>query len=360
MSACLTMDGVFANPASRSHVYGWQAEEKVEEARGRLAELFCCDAREWVWTSGATESNNLALKGVFEARQFQGHLITSRVEHKAVIDVALWLQERGVRVTWLDPDSSGRIALAQVADALAADTCLVSLMAINNESGAINPIAEVGKLCREKGVLFHVDAAQAVGRMPLDLSSTAIDLMSLSGHKFYAPKGVGALFVRRPIQRQIKAQMLGGGHERGLRSGTLATHQIVGLGTAAALVKEHMSTEIARLAQLREQLWHGLKDLPGVRRNSPECDVSPAHLNVCFGGIDGESLVLSLRQVAVSTGSACTSASVEPSYVLTAMGLSAADADSSIRFSLGRFTSADDITRSVEHIRQTIERLHAA
>ncbi|NHN37572.1 aminotransferase class V-fold PLP-dependent enzyme [Pseudomaricurvus alcaniphilus] len=360
MTECLTMDGVFANPASRSHVYGWQAEEKVEQARGEVADLLGCDPREVVWTSGATESNNLALKGVFEAQEYSGHLITSRVEHKAVIDPARWLMQRGVEVTWLEPGADGAVDVSQVRDALRQDTRLVSLMMVNNETGAINPIAEIGKMCRQQDILLHVDAAQAIGKVELDVAALQVDLLSLSGHKFYGPKGVGALYARRAIQRQLRAQMHGGGHERGLRSGTLATHQLVGLGAAAALVTAGQAQEIPRLAAQRDCLWDGIKDLPGVRRNGSATAVSAAHLNVCFGGVDGEALVLSLRELAVSTGSACTSASIEPSYVLKAMGVSDADAHSSIRFSLGRFTSDDDVARAIAHIRDVVTQLQPA
>ncbi len=358
MAACLTMDGVFANPASRSHIYGWQAEEQVELARGRVADLLACDSREIVWTSGATESNNLALKGIFEAEQFSGHLITSVIEHKAVIDPAKWLQQKGVEVTWLEPNSDGQITLQQVQDALREDTRLVSLMQVNNEVGSVNPIAEIGALCRSRDIVFHVDAAQSVGKLALDVNDLNVDLLSLSAHKFYGPKGVGALYVRRPIQSRLSAQVHGGGHERGMRSGTLPTHQLVGLGMAAKLVGESLQSEAASIASLRDRLWQGISHLPNVRRNGGE-QVSPNHLNVCFSGVDGEALQLSLRELAVSSGSACTSASVEPSYVLQAMGLSDADAYSSLRLSLGRFTREQDVERAIEHICQVVQTLQA-
>lgn len=358
MAACLTLEGTFANPASRSHIYGWQAEEKVELARRQLADLLNADPREIVWTSGATESNNLALKGVFEALDFRGHLITSVTEHKAVLDPAKWLAARGVEVTWLTPDASGVISLAQVQQALRPDTRLVSLMHVNNETGAVNPLAAIGELCRARDVLLHVDAAQSVGKLAVDVGALQADLLSLSGHKFYGPKGVGALYVRRAVASRVRAQMLGGGHERGLRSGTLPTHQLVGLGLAAELCRLAGEAERARIGQLRDALWAGIAELPNVRRNGEPPAVSPNHLNVCFGGLDGESLLLSLRDIAVSSGSACTSASLEPSYVLKAMGLSDADAHSSVRISLGRFTTEADVERAVAHIRQVVQSLN--
>lgn len=360
MARCLTLDGVFANPASRSHLYGWQAEEKVELARGQVAELLGCDPREIVWTSGATESNNLAIKGIFEALDYRGHLITSLVEHKAVIDPVRWLEARGVEVTWLQPGPDGRISEQQVADAMRADTALVSLMYVNNETGAINPVAAIGELCREAGARFHVDGAQAVGRVDVTVEAMNVDLLSLSAHKFYGPKGIGALYVRRAIQRELQAQIHGGGHERGLRSGTLPTHQIVGMGEAARLSMASWQEEAARVAQLRDQLWQGIADLPGVARNGSAEEVSPGHLNVRFSGLDGEMLLLSLRDIALSTGSACTSASMEPSYVLKAMGVADSDALSSLRMSLGRFTTEQDVQRAIESIRRTVSQLQAA
>lgn len=360
MAACLTEDGYFANPASRSHIYGWQAEEQVENARAQVAALLAADPREIVWTSGATEANNLALKGVFEAADFKGHLITSVIEHKAVIDPAKWLADKGVAVTWLTPDVDGCISEQQVQDALRPDTRLVSLMHVNNEVGAINPIAAIGALCRARGVLLHVDAAQSAGKLDTDVGALNADLLSLSAHKFYGPKGVGLLYVRRAIARELRGQMHGGGHERGLRSGTLATHQLVGIGAAAALCTAQRDTEMARIASLREQLWAGIAELPGVRRNGSAVAVSPTHLNVCFSGLEGESLLLSLRDIAISSGSACTSASMAPSYVLKAMGLSDSDAHSSVRMSLGRYTTEADIVRAVDHIRQVVGQLNAA
>jgi cysteine desulfurase len=357
MMDCLTLAGTFANPASRSHVYGWQAEEKVEAARGQVAELLQCDPREIVWTSGATESNNLALKGVFEKLNYCGHLITSVIEHKAILDPSVWLEERGVEVTRLQPDERGLITPEQLQAALRPETKLVSLMWVNNEIGIINPINELVEVCHAAGVLMHTDAAQAVGKIDIDLSSSAVDLLSLSGHKFYAPKGVGALFVRRSAQPSVTLQMHGGGQERGLRSGTLPTHQLAGIGAAAQLAKDEMQEVMPAIAKLRDRLWQGIADLPNVRRNGAEKFVSPFHLNVCFAGLDGEVLLLSLRDIAVSTGSACASASMAPSYVLTALGLSGADAHSSIRLSLGRYTTTADIDRSIAHIRDVVMKL---
>lgn len=360
MTRCLCMDGIFANPASRSHIYGWQAEEQVEMARRNVAELLACDAREVVWTSGATEANNLALKGVFEQQNFSGHLITSVTEHKAVLDPAEWLQERGVAVTWLEPDSDGLISADQVAEALREDTSLVSLMLVNNETGVINPLDEIGHICRERDVLLHIDAAQAVGKIDVKVADLSVDLLSLSAHKFYGPKGIGALYVRRSVQQRLKPQLHGGGHERGMRSGTLPTHQLVGMGEAAKLSLSSLAQEQQTIAGLRDQLWQGIRELPGVFRNGSEQFVAPGHLNVCFSGVDGETLLLSLRELAVSSGSACTSASLAPSYVLTAMGLSDIDAHSSIRFSLGRFTSAADVEQAIAHIRTIYSQLQQA
>ena len=360
MSECLTRSGTFANPASRSHVYGWQAEEKVEESRGQVAQLLGCDPREVVWTSGATEANNLALKGVFETHNYQGHLITSTIEHKAIIDPARWLESKGVDVTWLEPNADGVIEVEQVRQALRGDTRMVSLMHVNNEVGAINPIAEIGSLCQELGVLMHSDAAQAAGKIAIDVDSLNVDMLSLSAHKFYGPKGVGCLYVKRSAQPQVALQMHGGGQERGIRSGTLPTHQVVGMGEAAAECSECLDAEAGRLAELRDRLWHGVASISGARRNGGAENVSPAHLNVCFSGVEGEVLLLSLRELAISSGSACASASLSPSYVLKAMGLSDTDAHSSVRFSLGRYTSEEDVERAIEHIHQVVAKLQSA
>lgn len=363
MGRCLTMEGTFANPASRSHIYGWQAEELVEAARLQVADLLNCDSREVVWTSGATESNNLAIKGVFEAffartqGDLKGHIISSQIEHKAVIDPIKWLEKQGVEVTWLKPCDSGFISAEQVTAALRPNTQLVSIMQVNNETGVINPIEDIGRACRAAGVLFHVDAAQAAGKLAIDVESLNVDLMSLSAHKFYGPKGVGCLYVRRAIAADVAAQVHGGGHERGLRSGTLATHQLVGMGAAANLAQQELERDINHTSALRDKLWSAIKDLPGAKRNGEGAELSPIHLNVRFDGIDGETLLLSLRQLAISSGSACTSASMEPSYVLKAMGLSDAEAHSSLRISLGRYTSEADVDRAIEHIQTTITAL---
>lgn len=351
MAQCLTLDGNFANPASRSHIYGWRAEEAVEAARGQVAGLINADAREIVWTSGATESNNLALKGVCQPGD---HLIVSSIEHKAVLDVALALQEQGVDVDFIEPSASGVVSAAQVAALLKPNTRLVSVMWVNNELGSINPIADIAAVCQRHGCLLHVDAAQALGKIAIDVGAVSVDLMSLSAHKCYGPKGAGALFVKRSPSVQVRAQIHGGGHERGMRSGTLATHQCVGFGMACELAMANLAEEQARIAGLRDQLWRGISDLPGVRLNGAGAERVCGHLNVAFAGVDGEMLLLSLRKLAVSSGSACTSASMSPSYVLKAIGLSDAEALASLRFSVGRYTEAADIEQAVEHIRTVV------
>lgn len=361
MMSCLTREGTFANPASRSHMYGWQAEEAVEQARGQVADLICADSREIVWTSGATEADNLALKGVFEARKgagkSAGHLIVSAIEHKAVLDSAKWLAEQGVEVTYLEPDAEGLIQPASLKAALRDDTVLVSLMHVNNELGSVNDIGALGAMCRKQGVLFHVDAAQSGGKVVLDVVAQSVDLMSLSAHKMYGPKGIGALYVRRHPDVSVAAQIHGGGHERGMRSGTLPTHQCVGMGAAAQLAKENLDHEPQRIALLRDRLWQGIADVPGVRLNGAEQARACGHLNLAFEGCDGEMLLLSLRQLAVATGSACTSASLEPSYVLKAIGLSDELARSSLRISLGRYTTEEDVDFAINHIRATVPKI---
>lgn len=364
MLGCLTFDGNFANPASRSHVYGWRAEEAVENARRQVADLIHADPREIVWTSGATESNNLAIKGaaqVYRAEHAEGgHIVTSAIEHKAVLDVCAYLETLGFAVTYLRPDTSGIIAPAQVEAALRPDTFLVSVMHANNEIGVINDVAAIGALCRARGILLHVDAAQSVGKIPVELDVLPIDLLSLSAHKLYGPKGIGALFVRRRPRARIEAQMHGGGHERGLRSGTLPTHQIVGLGEACRIAREEMPAEAARILELRQRFWNGISDLEGVAINGDAQHRLPGNLNIGFAGVDGEALLLALKDLAVSTGSACTSASLEPSYVLTALGQNPALAHSALRFSFGRFTTAEEIDFAVELIRRTLVHLRAA
>lgn len=363
MASCLTLDGTFANPASRSHRYGWQAEEAVETARGQVANLIGADPREIVWTSGATESNNLALKGVFESANIAadgvGHLLVSAIEHKAVLDPAQWLAEQGHGLSLIAPDNTGQISAASVRDALQENTRLVSVMLVNNELGTINPIAEIAAVCRAHGCLLHVDAAQAVGKVPVNVTDLGADLLSISAHKIYGPKGVGALYVRRSGDVKVAAQIHGGGHERGMRSGTLATHQCVGFGVAAELARDELDSAPNRMAALRDRLWRGIENLPGVRLNGHATERACGHLNVSFGEVDGELLLLSLRELAVATGSACTSASMSPSYVLKAIGLSDAEALASLRISLGRYTTADEVERAIGHINAVVGKLTA-
>lgn len=358
MCACLTMDGNFANPASRSHLYGWQAEEAAELARRQVADLVGADPREIVWTSGATESDNLAIKGAARAFAERGrHIVTSQIEHKAVIDSCRQLEREGFEVTYLKPDGDGLISAEQLQAALREDTILVSLMHVNNEIGVINDIAALGALVRERGILFHVDAAQSTGKLPINLKQLPVDLMSFSAHKSYGPKGVGALYVRRSPDVRIEALIHGGGHERGMRSGTLAPHQLVGMGEAFALAGVQMKAENQRIAALRTQLLEGLADLDGVSLNGSAEQRVPHNLNLAFAGVDGELLLLALRDLALSTGSACTSASVEPSYVLRTIGLPDELAHSSIRLSLGRFTTEEDIRHAAEVLCKAVSRL---
>ncbi len=365
MVECLTLEGNFANPASRSHGYGWQAEEAVENARAQVAALINADAREIVWTSGATEANNLALKGAAEtyraAHASGGHIVVSAIEHKAVLDVAKWLQGQGFEISYLQPNSEGIVLVETLAAALREDTFLVSLMQVNNELGSINDVASYGALCKSRGILLHCDAAQSAGKVAIDVKTLGVDLLSLSAHKFYGPKGIGALYVRRAGDVKIAAQMHGGGHERNMRSGTLATHQCVGMGEAAELAAQLLDEDCQRIAQLRDQLWQGIADLPCVQRNGSSQTVA-GHLNVAFANangqsVDGETLLLSLRELAVSSGSACNSASLSPSYVLKAIGLSDAQAQASLRFSLGRYTSAAEIEFAIDHIRSVVAKL---
>lgn len=356
MTACLTLDGNFGNPASRSHKYGWLAEEAVESGRRQLANLIGADAREIVWTSGATEADNLAIIGVAEQHADNGkHIITSAIEHKAVLDTCEYLESKGFEVTYLTPQADGRISVEQVEAALREDTILVSLMYVNNELGSINPIQAIGQRLREKGVLFHVDGAQAVGKLSVDVVRDNIDLMAISAHKMYGPKGVGALYVKRGVK--IAEQIHGGGHERGMRSGTLPTHQIAGMGEAAQLAIELLSDEEARIKNLKERLWAGLSELEGVSLNGSAEHGVVGILNVGFAGVDGESLLLSLPEIAVSSGSACNSATMAPSYVLKALGLDDEIAHASIRFSIGRFSTEEEIDHAVQHVGTAIKRL---
>jgi len=353
MAACLTIDGNFGNPASRSHRYGWQAEEAVESARIQIANLIGANNREIVWTSGATESNNLAVKGVLE-QYADGHVITSSIEHKAILDTCAYVEGKGFDVTYLEPDEQGLISPQQVADALRPDTRLVTLMLVNNELGTVTDIAAVAELLKNHPALLHCDAAQGVGKVTVDVAELGVDLMSISAHKMYGPKGIGALYVRRAPEVVVRQQIHGGGHERGMRSGTLATHQIVGFGKAAQLVAENGEQELAEMAALRDRLWAGLEAIGGVKLNGHSEQRSPNHLNVSVEGVDGEILLASMARLAVSSGSACTSASVEPSYVLKAIGLADELAHAGIRFSVGRFTTEQDIDFAIEEVARII------
>lgn len=358
MMQCLTVGGKFGNPASRSHVFGWEAEAAVEEARNQVAALLGADPREIVWTSGATESDNLAIKGAAHFNQRKGkHIITSKIEHKAVLDTCRQLEREGFEVTYLDPDKEGLIQPNAIAEAIREDTTLVSIMFVNNEIGTVNDIGAIGALCREKKIVFHVDAAQAAGKVPIDVQSLQVDLMSLSGHKVYGPKGIGALYVCRKPRVRIEAQMHGGGHERGMRSGTLPTHQIVGMGEAFRIAKEEFPEESARINALRDRLWEGIKDIEEAYLNGSAAHHVPGILNVSFAFVEGESLIMALRDLAVSSGSACTSASLEPSYVLRALGLDDEVAHSSIRFSIGRFTTQQDVDQAIAKVRHAVEKL---
>jgi cysteine desulfurase len=358
MMACLTPDGNFGNPASRSHLFGWRAEEAVEEARMQVAALIHAESREIVWTSGATEANNLALKGVAHAYRQKGrHIITSMIEHKAVLDPCKQLEKEGFEVTYLKPDSYGVIALSQVQEALREDTILVSLMHGNNELGVLTDIAAIGELTRANGVFLHVDAAQTTGKVAIDVNAMKVDLMSLTAHKTYGPKGIGALYVRRTPKVKLDAQIHGGGHERGMRSGTLATHQIVGMGEAFRLAGEEMEQDCARIEALRNRLWNALNELPGVHLNGDADARVAGVLNVGFADVDGEILLMSLTDIAVSSGSACTSASLEPSYVLRAIGLSDALAHSSLRLSVGRFTTEAEVDFAATTIKNAVSKL---
>jgi cysteine desulfurase len=348
----------FGNPASRSHAFGWKAEEAVEEAREQVAALVRCDAKDLVWTSGATESINLALKGAAEFYKTKGkHLVTVKTEHKATLDSMRELERRGFEVTYLDVQPDGLLDLGQLEAALRKDTILVSVMFVNNEIGVVQDIAAIGELCRKRGILFHVDSAQATGKLEVDLQALKVDLMSFSAHKTYGPKGIGALFVRRKPRVRLEAQMHGGGHERGFRSGTLATHQIVGMGEAYRLAKLEMAVERERVKALRDKLLAGLNQMEEVFVNGDLARRVPHNLNMSFNFVEGESLIMAVKDIAVSSGSACTSASLEPSYVLRALGRSDELAHSSIRFTLGRFTTAEEVAYAVDHIKVKVAKL---
>ncbi|WP_163835116.1 IscS subfamily cysteine desulfurase [Spartinivicinus ruber] len=356
MSEYLTTN--FGNPASRSHAYGWKAEEAVENARRQVADLVNCDPREIVWTSGATESDNLAIKGAAHFYQKKGkHIITSKIEHKAVLDTCRQLEREGFEVTYLEPNAEGIIEPQVVADAIREDTILVSLMHANNEIGVITDVAAIGEITREKKIIFHVDAAQSAGKIDIDLANLKVDLMSFSGHKVYGPKGIGALFVRRKPRVRIEAQIHGGGHERGMRSGTLPTHQIVGMGEAFRIAKEELASEQERLLALRNRFWDHFKDMEEVYVNGSYTQRLPGNLNVSFNYVEGESLIMSLKDLAVSSGSACTSASLEPSYVLRALGVNDELAHSSLRFTLGRFTTEEDVDYAAEQVCKAVSKL---
>ena len=348
----------FGNPASRSHSLGWTAEKAVEEARGHIAALVNCDPKELVFTSGATESINLALKGVAHFYKDKGkHLVTVRTEHKATLDTMRELEREGYSVTYLDVLPDGLVDLEAFRRALRPDTILVSVMAVNNEIGVVQDIAAIGEICRARGILFHVDAAQATGKIPVDLAALKVDLMSFSAHKTYGPKGIGALFVRRKPRVRLEAQMHGGGHERGMRSGTLPTHQIVGMGEAFRLAKAEMATENERIRMLRDRLAKGLREIEEIYVNGDLERRVPHNLNVSFNYVEGESLIMAIKDIAVSSGSACTSASLEPSYVLRALGRSDELAHSSIRFTIGRFTTEEEIDYTIALIRRKVEKL---
>ncbi len=358
MCACLTADGIFGNPASRSHQFGWEADAAVEQARKDVAALLNADPREIVWTSGATESDNLALKGVAHFYQKKGkHIITSKTEHKAVLDSCRQLEREGFEVTYLDPEPSGLIDLDKLKAQFRDDTILVSIMHVNNEIGVIQDIKAIGELTREHKIIFHVDAAQSAGKAPIDLQDMKVDLMSFSAHKIYGPKGIGALYVRRKPRVRLEAQMHGGGHERGMRSGTLATHQIVGMGEAFRLAKEEMAADNERIRMLRDRLLDGLKDIEEVYVNGDMEQRVPHNLNISFNFVEGESLIMALKDLAVSSGSACTSSSLEPSYVLRALGRNDELAHSSLRFSIGRFTTEEEIDFAIEKIKANIDKL---
>ena len=348
----------FGNPASRSHAYGWEAEKAVEDARADVAALVNADAKEIIWTSGATESNNLAIKGAAHFYKGKGkHVLTLKTEHKAVLDTVRELERQGFEATYLDVKEDGLVDLDVLRAAIRPDTVVVSIMFVNNEIGVVQPIAEIGEICRERGVVFHVDAAQATGKVDIDLQQLKVDLMSFSAHKTYGPKGIGALYVRRKPRVRLEAQMHGGGHERGLRSGTLAAHQIVGMGEAFRLAREEMAVENERVRKLRDRLRDGFKDMEAVYVNGDLENRVPHNLNISFAYVEGESLIMAIKDVAVSSGSACTSASLEPSYVLRALGRNDELAHSSIRFSIGRFTTEEEIDYTIDLLRRKIDKL---
>jgi len=348
----------FGNPASRSHAFGWKAEEGVEQARAHVAALIGADPKEIVWTSGATEGNNLAIKGAANFYKTKGkHLVTQKTEHKATLDTMRELERQGFECTYLDVEENGIVDLKKLEAALRPDTILVSIMMVNNEIGVIQPIAEIGELCRARGIIFHCDAVQAAGKLPIDLGTLKVDLLTITAHKMYGPKGIGALYVRRKPRVRIEPQIHGGGHERGFRSGTLATHQIVGFGEAARLAKLEMATDNERIRALRDRLWRGLSSMEAVVLNGDLERRIPGNLNVSFNYVEGESLIMAIKDIAVSSGSACTSASLEPSYVLRALGRSDELAHSSIRFTLGKFTTEEEVDYAVNLVQAKVAKL---
>ncbi|MXW54776.1 MAG: IscS subfamily cysteine desulfurase [Gammaproteobacteria bacterium] len=356
MSSCLMMDGNFGNPASSSHVFGWEAEELVEKARVELANLIGADPLEIAWTSGATESDNLAIKGLAEIDE-RNHIVTSSYEHKAVLDTCQYLEHCGTRVTYVKPDNEGLVHPESIEKAITDDTFVVSVMHVNNEIGVVNDVQSIGEVCRSRDVVFHVDGAQSVGKIPVDVEQMKIDLLSISGHKIYGPKGIGALYIRREPPIRIAAMIHGGGHERGVRSGTLATHQIVGIGAAARICTQELETESARILRLRKRFWSHLQQVPGATLNGSELHRVPGILNVAFDGVQDESLLMALDDVAVSSGSACTSATVEPSYVLRELEIPHELAASSIRFSIGRFTTKEDVDYAARRVSEIVSTL---
>ena len=358
MAQCLVSEGNFGNPASRSHVFGWKAEEAVEDARRNVADLLNADPREIVWTSGATESDNLAIKGIAHFYHKKGkHIITSKIEHKAVLDTCRQLEREGYEVTYLEPGSDGIITPETVENALRDDTILVSLMHVNNEIGVVNDIAAIGEVTRARKIMFHVDAAQSAGKLPIDMDVMKVDLMSLSAHKMYGPKGIGALYVSRKPRVRLEAQTHGGGHERGMRSGTLPTHQIVGMGEACRIAKEEMAADTEHCLTLRHRFLNHFADMEEVHVNGSLEQRVSGNLNISFAFVEGESLIMSLKDVAVSSGSACTSASLEPSYVLRALGVNDEMAHSSLRFSFGRFSTAEEVDYAAAQVRKAVEKL---
>ena len=348
----------FGNPASRSHAYGWETEKAVEEAREHVAALINADPKEIVWTSGATEGNNLAIKGAAQFYKGKGkHIITQKTEHKAVLDTCRELERQGFEVTYLDPETNGIIDLEKFKAAIRPDTIVVSIMYVNNEIGVIQPVFEIAEICRAKGIIFHCDAVQAAGKLEIDVQKLKVDLLAMTAHKMYGPKGIGALYIRRKPRVRIEAQIHGGGHERGMRSGTLPTHQIVGFGEAARLAKLEMATDNERIRSLRDRLLNGIKELEEVYVNGDLERRIPGNLNVSFNFVEGESLIMAIKDIAVSSGSACTSASLEPSYVLRALGRSDELAHSSIRFTLGKYTTAEEIDFAIDLLKRKVNKL---